>query len=408
MQYSFELYDRDRKTHSEAIAQRKGLTTTLLTDLLIHGEYAELYFVSNEKTQNLQTTVEYNDDILRNLYTKLPRIAQEAFLIEVIGTEVHSSNELESVAVSLQEVIAITKNLMYEESSNDRRLESLIRLYTNLASSRVEFPKDSTAFRQLCDPITVPEKGDINSPGDRILHSVRNFAKKKNPVTGEVIHTGLFSEDVIMVAIDRMLTFLANQEINRLVRIAIAHYYFQYIHAFHDGNGLTGRVISSLLLSDSLHPISAMSFAKGGLLKREEYLSATRITDKLESSGEMNYFIDTFLAILIAGQENRIQSLQTKKEQLEKVTEYFGALKGGRHITSAMEGILLNLGQNRIFDFEPGLSVAELAIQQDCSEYSIRKECAKLRLSEYLEVTKKRPTTYTLHNDFVQRILSMQ
>ena len=40
-------------------------------------------------------------------------------------------------------------------------------------------------------------------------------------------------------------------DLDPLVRMAIAHYQFEAIHPFHDGNGRTGRIINILMLIQS-------------------------------------------------------------------------------------------------------------------------------------------------------------
>ena len=48
---------------------------------------------------------------------------------------------------------------------------------------------------------------------------------------------------------------LNNDDINFLIRIAVFHYAFGYIHPFYDGNGRTSRFISSYLLSQRLEDL---------------------------------------------------------------------------------------------------------------------------------------------------------
>ncbi len=43
----------------------------------------------------------------------------------------------------------------------------------------------------------------------------------------------------------------AEDDLDPLVRMAVAHYQFEAIHPFHDGNGRTGRVLNILMLIEA-------------------------------------------------------------------------------------------------------------------------------------------------------------
>ena len=43
----------------------------------------------------------------------------------------------------------------------------------------------------------------------------------------------------------------SEDDLDPLVRMAVAHYQFEAIHPFHDGNGRTGRVINILMLIEA-------------------------------------------------------------------------------------------------------------------------------------------------------------
>jgi Fic family protein len=72
--------------------------------------------------------------------------------------------------------------------------------------------------------------------------------------SGEVINTPPVGEDHIRSLLANWETFLhTDHGLDPLVRMAVAHYQFEAIHPFTDGNGRTGRVINSLfLISENL------------------------------------------------------------------------------------------------------------------------------------------------------------
>ena len=70
-----------------------------------------------------------------------------------------------------------------------------------------------------------------------------------NAATGQVVYTPPEGENRIRGLLANWERFLhAEEEIDPLIRMAVAHYQFEAIHPFTDGNGRTGRVLNSLFL----------------------------------------------------------------------------------------------------------------------------------------------------------------
>ena len=68
-------------------------------------------------------------------------------------------------------------------------------------------------------------------------------------VGGEVVYTPPEGEDLLRRLLANWERFLhEEQAIDPLIRMAVAHYQFEAIHPFTDGNGRTGRVLNSLFL----------------------------------------------------------------------------------------------------------------------------------------------------------------
>ncbi len=73
--------------------------------------------------------------------------------------------------------------------------------------------------------------------------------KLANPATKEVIYTPPEAESHLRDLLANWEVFVnAEDDLDPLVRLAVAHYQFEAIHPFTDGNGRTGRVINSLIL----------------------------------------------------------------------------------------------------------------------------------------------------------------
>jgi Fic family protein len=70
-----------------------------------------------------------------------------------------------------------------------------------------------------------------------------------NAATGAIVYTPPQGENRIRDLLANWERFLHDEEaIDPLIRMAVAHYQFEAIHPFTDGNGRTGRVLNSLFL----------------------------------------------------------------------------------------------------------------------------------------------------------------
>ena len=71
-----------------------------------------------------------------------------------------------------------------------------------------------------------------------------------NPVTKAITYTPPVGADVMRQKLRNLETFLLDREpdLDPLVRMAVAHYQFEAIHPFTDGNGRTGRILNILFL----------------------------------------------------------------------------------------------------------------------------------------------------------------
>jgi len=94
-----------------------------------------------------------------------------------------------------------------------------------------------------------------------------------NDATGEVVYTPPEGEALIRDLLANWEWFLHDEEtIDPLIRMAAAHYQFEAIHPFTDGNGRTGRVLNSLFLVEKgLLPLPILYLSRYIIAHRAEY-----------------------------------------------------------------------------------------------------------------------------------------
>jgi Fic family protein len=99
-----------------------------------------------------------------------------------------------------------------------------------------------------------------------------------NDATAEIIYTPPEGENRIRKLLANWERFLHGEDaagdLDPLVRMAAAHYQFEAIHPFADGNGRTGRVLNSLfLVEQGLLPLPILYLSRFIIAHKADYYS---------------------------------------------------------------------------------------------------------------------------------------
>lgn len=128
----------------------------------------------------------------------------------------------------------------------------------------------------------LPERPVTTRMAEAVCTRVRNVEMRvrrvpgttlSNQATGEVIYTPPEGEARIRDLLSNWERFLhESSEIDPLIRMAVAHYQFEAIHPFTDGNGRTGRVLNSLfLVEQGLLPLPILYLSRYIIQNKADY-----------------------------------------------------------------------------------------------------------------------------------------
>lgn len=408
MDYLYKIYYNKKANHEIEYTSRYNFTATLKTGLYISplksSENYELYFVFNKKTSCLIEQIRKYDDELKVLESSLPGMAKKTFLVEIIASELHSSNNLEGIETNKSELIETTRKIVDNQTPKNSRLSSMINSYFLLSEDfdHLTLPIDCNDIRKIYDKITDKEIDNSNLPDGKYFRKEDVFIQKKNTISGEIIHKGISGEKNIEDKIISLLNFLNNSDIPNIIKSAISHYYFEYIHPFYDGNGRVGRFITSMYIKNDYNYLTSMSLSRGSYIKKTEYYKTFSNTNLNINKGELNYFIDTFLKILIAGQEDILENLKDKIDKLDYASEFIeNNLKQAD--TVLKKNILFLLLQSYYFDYNFGIS-RDILIKQNLKnnfKNTIINELKKLEEMNLIIKVKKRPIVYAINDNII-------
>lgn len=174
---------------------------------------------------------------LRQAGTLIPN---QGVLINTIPLlEAQASSEIENIITTTD---ALFRYSQIDPEQADPATREALRYRTALRqgveSLKVKPLSTSTAIR-VCSTIKGQEMQIRRVPGTTLT----------NPAKKAVIYTPPVGETLLREKLANWEKFIHEQtQIDPLVRMAVAHYQFEAIHPFTDGNGRTGRVLNQLML----------------------------------------------------------------------------------------------------------------------------------------------------------------
>ncbi len=93
-----------------------------------------------------------------------------------------------------------------------------------------------------------------------------------NEGTGKIVYTPPEGEALLRSLLANWERFLHEAEVDPLIRMAVAHYQFEAIHPFTDGNGRTGRILNLLLLVEQdLLDLPVLYLSRTIIQKKADY-----------------------------------------------------------------------------------------------------------------------------------------
>lgn len=176
--------------------------------------------------------------------------------------EAKDSSEIENIVTTTDQLFRFAQ----EESHADPATKEALRYRTALGRGFQEL-----ARRPLCANTAV----EICSTIKGVAMDVRRVpgTTLANQATGEVIYTPPLGESTLRDLLTNWENYLhAQDDVDPLIKMAIAHYQFEAIHPFSDGNGRTGRVLNILyLIEQGLLSLPILYLSRYIVLNKADY-----------------------------------------------------------------------------------------------------------------------------------------
>ena len=282
------------------------------------------------------------------------------FIRMYVAKEATISSRIEGTQTNMEEAMLKVTDI-HPERRNDWQEVNNYTLALNMAIERLQqLPLSSRLIREAHGVLLDGVRGEHKMPGE--------FRRSQNWIGGSAPRNALFVPPAwqeLNALMGDLENFLHNEDtgLTNLMKIAIAHYQFETIHPFLDGNGRIGRLMITLYLVEKgmLHkPVLYLSdFFEKHKANYYDSLMRVRISHDLRS------WIKFFLTGVILTCESSISALQAIL-QLKKECEEQRIYSLGKKVNTA-KLLLDHLYRQPIVDAEA------VAIQTDLSLVSAYK-----------------------------------
>lgn len=199
---------------------------------------------------------------LAELNKNILRIPNPTMLVNTIALqEAQSSTAIENIFTTEDELYKAVSDAVKEQSANPSTKE-VLRYREALWEGFKGIQENGVIDKELIIRIYQKVKNtnqEIRSPQAQVV--IKRGQSELRP--GEIVYTPPRGEGIVEQKLENLIDYLNNDmKTDPLLKMVIAHYQFEAIHPFSDGNGRTGRILNLLyLVSQGLisHPVLYLS-----------------------------------------------------------------------------------------------------------------------------------------------------
>ncbi|GAB3877209.1 Fic family protein [Hymenobacter segetis] len=337
------------------------------------------YFVPATINQEWTWRTASLNALLEKAAVKLGELNSFARLVPNIGLfiqlhvtkEAVVSSRIEGTQTNMDEAVLPEEEVQPERRNDWQEVNNYIKAMNMAIDELKTLPLSSRLLRQTHQILLSSVRGEHKQPGE--------FRRSQNWIGGNSLADAGFippHDKYVNEMMGDLELFLHNDEISvpALIRIGMAHYQFETIHPFLDGNGRIGRLLITLYL-----------VSEGILDKPLLYLSAYfeknkgLYYDNLTVVRQKNDLVQWLKYFLVGIEQTATQAVQTLSEILKlkaQMEEDFHK-SFGKRATSALR-LLPALFAN------PAVTVEKVATICDLSYSAANKLVAQLQESGYL------------------------
>ena len=307
------------------------------------GSYAKGYQYQYFLPEKINHSFVWSDPIINELLEKaslklgelnsFSRLIPDTdmFIIMHIFKEAVVSSRIEGTQTNIEEAFVSEKDIDPEKRDDWTEVNNYVKALNNAITELETLPLSTRLIKNTHKILLSSVRGEHKSPGE--------FRKSQNWIGGASLADAVFippAHNELPDLLTDFEHFLNNYEIKvpHLIKIAIAHYQFETIHPFLDGNGRIGRLLITLYLVSSgilEKPILYLS----DFFEKNKTLYYDNLTF-VRTKNDLQQWIRFFLTGVIQTAETSVSTLQ-KIIELKNTIEREKLLLLGKRSKSAIE-----------------------------------------------------------------------
>jgi Fic family protein len=258
----------------------------------------------------------------------------DLFIALHVTKEAVISSRIEGTQTNITEAVLPEEEITPERRNDWKEVNNYTYALNEAIKSLVKLPLSSRLLKQAHEKLMTGVRGEHKLPGE--FRTSQNWIGGSGPADAVFVPP---AHVYVNELIGDLENFLHNEKINvpALIRIGIAHYQFETIHPFLDGNGRIGRLLVTLFLVDQniLHQPLLYLSAYFENNKIHYYDNLTRVREK----GDMLHWLKYFLIGVERTSQDAVATL-SKIIKLKQDLENDIHQNWGRRTKSALQ--LLN------------------------------------------------------------------